>query len=135
LRRYGLIILPLIILTPTFSKADDKQIRCIATAIHYEARGSTLQDKIGVANVIMNRTKNPNFPKTPCAVVLQKNQFSWTNSKWSYNTNHYDIAKNVFTGKLVDNTRGSMYFHTPRVNPKWSRTKKKILIGGHYYMR
>lgn len=123
------------ILLPSNSKADEQQIKCIATAIHYEARGSTLQDKMGVANVIMNRVKDRRFPKTPCSVVMQRNQFSWTSGNWSYKSKYEELARKAFTGQLVDITNNSLYFHTTKVNPRWSRNKKKTRIGSHYYMR
>lgn len=123
------------ILLPTNVKADEQQIRCISTAIYYEARGSTLEDKLGVANVIMNRVQDGRFRSSPCSVVMQRGQFSWTSGSWSYKNSFEHIAREVFHGNIPDNTNGSLYFHNRTVRPAWSRNKPKLRIGSHYYVK
>lgn len=44
---------------------------CLATAIYFEARGETLEGQAAVAQVILNRVRNPAYPDTICDVVYQ----------------------------------------------------------------
>ena len=53
------------------------EVRCLETAIHYEAKGESAAGKVAVGNVVLNRVAAANFPKSVCAVVKQKKQFSW----------------------------------------------------------
>ena len=50
---------------------------CLSTIVHYEARGESLQGKIAVASVVMNRVESKKFPKDVCAVMRQRGQFSF----------------------------------------------------------
>ena len=64
------------------SSYNKYQIACIAYNIYFEARGSTLLDKIGVGYVILNRLGNPEFGINFCEIVFQHKphvtQFAWT---------------------------------------------------------
>ena len=53
------------------------EVRCLEAAIHYEAKGESFAGKLAVGNVVLNRVAAPDFPKSVCAVVKQKKQFSW----------------------------------------------------------
>ena len=69
------------------------EVDCLAKAIFFEARGESYAGKVMVANVIVNRTKfGKPFPNTICKVVYQRNQFSWTKSKWKRNTDFHSVA-------------------------------------------
>ena len=47
------------------------EVKCLATAIYFEARGEPERGQIAVAQVVLNRLKNPAYPNTICAVVYQ----------------------------------------------------------------
>ena len=61
-----------------------RELRCMATAIYFEARDEPVKGQIAVAQVIMNRIRSPFYPKTICGVVYQGErnrhgcQFSFT---------------------------------------------------------
>ena len=62
---------------------EERERRCLATAIYFEARGEPVQGQIAVGQVILNRVRSPNFPETICGVVYQGQmspgcQFSFT---------------------------------------------------------
>ena len=44
---------------------------CMARAIYFEARSESELGQLAVARVILNRTKDPDYPKTICGVVYQ----------------------------------------------------------------
>ena len=50
---------------------------CLSQAVYYEARGEGDTGMAAVAQVVLNRVRHPNFPKSVCAVVFQGCQFSF----------------------------------------------------------
>lgn len=58
-------------------EADDEQLRCLAGAIYFEARGEPLSGQLAVAEVILNRANSGRFAKSACGVVTQPGQFSF----------------------------------------------------------
>lgn len=59
------------------SKADDEELKCLATAVYFESKGEPLAGQLAVATTILNRTKSGRFPKSACGVVRQPGQFSF----------------------------------------------------------
>lgn len=57
-----------------------QDLNCLTANIYFEARGESLQGKQAVAAVTLNRVKSKKYPKTICAVVEQRRQFSWVNN-------------------------------------------------------
>lgn len=118
-----------------------QQINCMAKNIYYEAASEPLEGKLAVAQVTMNRTKNPQFPKTVCGVVYQKGQFSWVNEK-QYpirSKSAWDecmvVARRALTEHKLHDTiykTKSMYYHNNRVNPPWN-LKYVARIGNHLF--
>ena len=54
---------------------------CLAETLYYESRGEDLEAQLLVAEVVINRTEDPEFPSTVCGVVYQPGQFSWSDNK------------------------------------------------------
>ena len=54
-------------------KQRDKELKCLANNIYYEAGGENFEGKVAVAQVTINRTQDENFPNDVCGVVYQKN--------------------------------------------------------------
>lgn len=55
----------------------DDDLRCLAGAIYFEARGEPLAGQLAVAEVILNRTQSRRFGGDVCSVVTQPGQFSF----------------------------------------------------------
>lgn len=98
---------------------DTKQHKCLTEVIYYEARGDTKEGKLAVADVVLNRVKHPYFPNTICKVVYQKNQFSWTKSKYKVkDLVSWEKAKEIAKQKIIrehlkvrkDITKGATFF-------------------------
>jgi N-acetylmuramoyl-L-alanine amidase len=112
----------------------------LARAIFGEARGSSKELKIAVAQTIQNRVKDNRWPNTLEGVITQPYQFScfnendpnhnkvWNPEKVEPNSwkECLGIAKEVLEGKYKDSTSGANHYHTDKVNPKWSRNKTPI---------
>ncbi len=123
------------------------EFECLATALYFEARGEGIKGQAAVAEVILNRVENPTFPQTICGVVNQGNsrgcQFSFAcdgrpekigeRGAWTVATK---IARAMMDGAPRRLTDGATYFHTPAVNPSWSkRFERTTKIGQHIFYR
>jgi spore germination cell wall hydrolase CwlJ-like protein len=123
---------------------------CLATGIYFEARGETEQGQAAVAQVILNRVRNPTYPKTICGVVYQN--ASWRNrcqfsfacdgikdviwNKRAYATAER-IADQVTTGETwLPEVGSATHYHATYVHPRWARAMKQVdKIGLHIFYR
>jgi len=127
-----------------------KEIRCLADNIYYEAAHEPLKGKGAVALVTMNRVNHPDFPNDVCGVVYERNkklcQFSWVcGVNKAHNRKEYqiseEVAKKVYRNyeKMYDFTNGSLYYHADYLKEekkKFFKTRKfSKKIGRHlFYM-
>ena len=129
----------------------EKDLNCLALNIYREAGNEPFEGKVGVAQVTLNRTKNPDFPNTVCGVVYQKNkfigrvvcQFSWycdsrhrtrPVDQESYEES-YKVAKMVYVeGFKLEKLKDAMYYHADYVNPQWGK-EKITKIGRHIFYK
>ena len=112
----------------------------LAKIIHAEARGESLNGKIAVGAVIINRLGSPSFPKTVREVIWQNNngvyQFSPV-ADGSINLEPDEqailAAELAFTGQ--DPTNGALYFYNPYIaRDRWIRTLPVLnQIGRHVF--
>ena len=121
-----------------------EEMRCLAGAVYFEARGEPLAGQLAVAKVVMNRAASALFPQSYCGVVYQRSQFSFvrkgtmppirkTSEAWA---RAKAIAQIAHRG-LWDSAAGdSLYFHANYVRPAWSRKKRKLAaINTHIFYR
>ena len=110
----------------------DEQLKCLAGAVYFEARGEPLAGQLAVAEVVINRAASGRFPASYCGVVLQKSQFSfvkggrmpplpgdsgtWRRAK--------AIAQVAHRGLWDSAAEGSLYFHARSVSPGWSNRRQ-----------
>lgn len=130
-----------------FSK---KEQQCLASGIYFEARGEPVKGQAAVAQVILNRVRNPAYPNTICGVVYQNKR--WRNRcQFSFacdgirdrvrSRRHWAMAKDVgmavTAGKIwLDQVGSSTHYHAIYVRPKWARTMKRVgRIGLHVFYR
>lgn len=127
-----------------------KEQKCLAEGIYFEARGEELKGQAAVAQVILNRVRNPAYPKTICGVVYQnKNwrnrcQFSFACDRipdlilapWHWKTAK-EIAMATTAGKIwLPEVGSATHYHATYVNPPWGRTMKRVAkIGEHIFYR
>jgi hypothetical protein len=57
--------------SPSQPEFEERERRCLATAIYWEGRDRPIQTQIGVGQVILNRVRAPRFPQTICGVVYE----------------------------------------------------------------
>lgn len=111
------------------------EVRCLEAAIHHEAKGESFAGKLAVGNVVLNRVAAPNFPKSVCAVVKQKKQFSWYNGNLNtLNTAVSKETKSAAKKAIASKRDGVMFFHATYVAPKWSKKlSRQYTLGNHIF--
>jgi spore germination cell wall hydrolase CwlJ-like protein len=130
-----------------FSATEQK---CLATGIYFEARGESEQGQAAVGQVILNRVRNPTYPKTICGVVYQnanwrnRCQFSFACdgikdviwNRRAYQTAER-IADDVTRGKTwIPEVGSATHYHATYVKPRWARAMEKVdKIGLHIFYR
>lgn len=121
---------------------SNKQIECLVLNSYMEARGQGVKGMQAVTWVVLNRTKHPSYPSTPCSVIAQPKQFSWYGNK-PIQIKEKDaymqaerVVEGVLSGKLKDNTNSSTHFHSARIKPVWaSRLSYTTTIGSHCFYK
>ena len=130
-----------------FSKPEQK---CLANGIYFEARSESVRGQAAVAQVILNRVRNPAYPNSICGVVYQNDswfnrcQFSFAcdgrkkriDDPAAYKTAQ-DIAMAVTAGKIfIPEVGSSTHYYAQYVHPGWARTMQKMTkIGLHIFYR
>lgn len=122
-------------------EAPDDELRCLAGAIYFEAKGEPLSGQLAVANVIINRTKSGRFPRGICSVVKQRGQFSFLRGgempEIPHN-GHYRtamaVAQVALDGGWESPVGDALFFHASRVAPSWGK-RRVAAIGGHVFYR
>lgn len=122
---------------------SNKQIECLKINAYMEARNQGVKGMQAVTWVVLNRTKHPSYPSTPCAVIYAPFQFEWTRSGTKVQVKEKDaymqaerVVEGVLSGKLKDNTNSSTHFHSTRIKPVWAnRLSYTTTISGHCFYK
>ncbi len=120
----------------------DRQMRCLAGAIYFEARGESLEGQLAVGRVIVNRAKSGRFPTSYCGVVFQRSQFSFVRGNsmpkiregskaWRRAVAIANIAVN---GGWTTPAKGALFFHATSVSPGW-RLTRLAQVDNHVFYR
>lgn len=117
-----------------------QEYNCISENVYYEARNQPFIGQVAVADVTLNRVKEDKWPGTPCAVVKQRKQFSWTMAPVPRPTGEaWVTAHKAVAVSLVspDRTQGATFFHATYVQPYWVEEVNFVTqIGDHkFYAR
>lgn len=130
-----------------FSPAEQQ---CLASGVYFEARGESAKGQAAVAQVILNRVRNPAYPDTVCGVVYQNEdwrnrcQFSFAcdairdrvgdADRWKMAR---DVSMAVTAGKIwLPEVGSATHYHAIYVRPAWARTMEKVgRIGLHVFYR
>ena len=128
------------------------ETKCLATAIYFEARGEPERGQIAVAQVVLNRLKNPAYPNTICGVVYQnKNirhgcQFSFAcdgipdritdRTAWTASQALATKILNDDRTMFLSDVGAATHYHANYVRPRWARAMKKVdKIGRHIFYK
>lgn len=123
---------------PQEARTNDEQL--LARAINGEARGEPYIGQVAVGAVIINRTKDPRFPKTIAGVIYQPGAFTAVsdgqiNQPIDPKSQVLKAARDALNG--WDPTDGCVYYFNPATATNkwiWSRQIVKK-IGNHYFAK
>jgi len=129
--------------TQNIRLANNRELKCLADNIYYEAGNQSTRGKLAVAAVTINRVNSPKFPKSICSVVYQRTggtcQFSWTcMRKYVPNPEQYAEAKHVAEKVLFAGAnhgvlgKNVLFYHADYVNPGWN-LRRVTKIGDHIF--
>ena len=122
---------------------------CLARAVYFEARSESELGQLAVAKVILNRVKDPEYPKTICGVVYQGSgrrnscQFSFacdglpddvkSASRLGQRQAHRaEGHRRGCQGRRASSTATN--YHADYVKPKWAKSMKRLVkIGRHIF--
>lgn len=126
-----------------------RELECLTQAVYYEARGETPAGQAAVAQVVLNRVRNPAFPKSICSVVFQgagkrvgcqfsfacdgsmrrgREQAAWARAE--------RVASRAVAGKVIAGIGDATHFHTVNVAPNWGpRLIRTAEVGMHVFYR
>ncbi len=134
---------------PTNARSKN-EMKCLAEAIYFEARSEPERGQIAVAQVVLNRLKNPAYPDTICGVVYQNKhkrnrcQFSFAcdgipdriNEKAAWERSQ-TLARRIMNDErtlYLDKVGASTHYHAQYVKPRWARfMNRKEKIGLHIF--
>jgi len=133
------------------SALSTAEVRCMAEAIYFEARSEPVRGQLAVAQVVVNRLKNPTYPSTVCGVVYQ-NQHMRNACQFSFACDGYrevirdrsswatalDLAQAMLAGDAIylEEIGTATHYHATYVRPAWARQMQRMgQIGLHIFYR
>ena len=135
-----------------FAPVQEDQSECLAEALYYEARGEGTEGEKAVAEVVLQRMRDRNYPHTICGVVYEgvqphnrACQFSFAcdgalrrpkePTTWM-RVRHLAEAIESGAVRLAGQTGHAIYYHKVGIEPAWAETMiKTTQIGNHIFYR
>jgi spore germination cell wall hydrolase CwlJ-like protein len=131
------------------TKDGRQALKCLTQAAYYEAGANGPAAQAAVVQVVLNRLRHPDFPKSVCGVVYEGAerstgcQFTFTCDgalKRGIDATAWDEARKVAERALkgyVDRAVGTAtYYHADYVFPAWAPTLVKMAtVGPHIFYR
>lgn len=125
-----------------------RAVNCLTSAIYYEAANEPEEGQRAVAQVVLNRLRNPLWPHSVCAVVYQGSertdslcQFTFSCDGSMGRANHAQswgrarrIAEQALAGRVYAPVGLATFYHTLAVRPGWAASKRPVaVIGAHIF--
>jgi spore germination cell wall hydrolase CwlJ-like protein len=133
------------------SIAERRQaVNCLAAAVYYEAGTEPVDGQRAVAQVVLNRVRDPKFPASICGVVFQKArrhagcQFSFVCDgslqrrppRIEQLARARSIAEQALDGVVAPKVGTATHYHASYVHPSWERRLVRVnRIGAHIFYR
>ena len=125
-----------------------RELDCLTSALYYEARGEGQAGMEAVAQVIVNRARHPDFPKSLCGVIYQGAgrgrgcQFSFAcdgSMRRRTETALWEraraVAERAMDGQVSSAVGTSTFFHATRISPGWRGLTRVATVGRHVFYR
>lgn len=134
---------------PASGEDRRRAVRCLTQAVYYEAALEPTAGQEGVAQVVLNRVRDPNYAATVCGVVFEGAerttgcQFSFTCDgslgqapvRWAWDRARI-VAERALAGQVATQVGTATHYHADYVHPWWTPTLNKLTqIGAHIFYR
>jgi len=115
---------------------SQEDVELLTRVIYAEARGENFEGQVAVGAVVINRLKDPRFPKTMRDIIYQSGAFTAVDDH-QIHLNPDDEANKAAEAALsgLDPTNGAIYYYNPRIaTDPWIKTRPVIKrIGNHTF--
>ena len=148
------------IVPKAYGSPENPERVCLAQNIYFEAGNQPVAGKIAVAQVVLNRVQDGQFPDNVCDVVYQTKQWrtSWKGNKipalgqcqfsWFCDgksdeptdsttwIESYILAERVLSGDWDDITEGALWYHADYIMPYWAyHLNRTVYINDHIFYK
>ncbi|MCB2060503.1 MAG: cell wall hydrolase [Novosphingobium sp.] len=127
----------------------NRALKCLTTAVYYEAASEPDSGQRAVAQVVLNRVAHPAYPNTVCGVVYQGSerrtgcQFSFTcdgslarKPQRMFWLRAESVARAALAGYVHASAGLATHYHTIQVHPYWADSLSYLgTIGAHRFYR
>lgn len=148
LLQFKSFIISMFMSMPTFPDTNIDQVSCLAHATFYEASNQSMEGKLAVANVIVNRSESGKYPDDICKITKQKGQFSFWKNQKKINLNNDGVRDQVtdsvkaamvaLSDDRHDNTHGAVAFVNLKnaTDTAWlNGMRRTVKIGSHTFYK
>jgi spore germination cell wall hydrolase CwlJ-like protein len=110
-------------------------VACYATAVYHEVNTRSLEEKVGVINVIRNRLRSGRWGYSVCSVVYANNQFAVQDEahhpvdERAYLETKLLVIDTIIYNKHTNPVADALYFHDDSIKTMDGWGKKKVKIG------
>ena len=122
-------------------ESDTAAHHCLSLNVYWEARNQSVAGQIAVAQVTVNRARDPRYPTDICEVVYDHKQFSWYwdgKSDWPVELAAWELSKLVASAALAGTghaqLQGVTHYHAVYIQPYWRDSMTLVAtIGDHIF--
>lgn len=127
-----------------------RALNCLTSAIYYEAGSEPEDGQRAVAQVVLNRVRNPAWPKSVCGVIYQGSERTDDRCQFTFSCDGSmarmasaegwararRIAAQALSGLVYKPVGLATYYHTLAVRPDWAGAMRPVaVIGAHIFYR
>ncbi len=123
--------------------AARRSLECLSAAVYYEARSEPLDGQRAVAQVVLNRVRNPAYPSSVCGVVYQGSerrtgcQFTFAcDGSMAYRREPaawetaQQVAQAALAGYVYDPVGSATNYHADAIQPWWASSLTRVAAIG-----
>lgn len=127
-----------------------RALNCLTSAVYYEAGNEPEEGQRAVAQVVLNRVRNPLWPRSICAVVYQGSERTDLRCQFTFScdgsmarradmagwTQARRVAQQALAGQVYAPVGLATFYHTLAVRPGWAAAMRPVaVIGVHIFYR
>ncbi|BAI97640.1 hypothetical protein Sj15T_20680 [Sphingobium sp. TA15] len=127
-----------------------RALNCLTSAIYYEAGNEPEDGQRAVAQVVLNRVRNPAWPRSVCGVIYQGSERTDYRCQFTFSCDGAmarmasaegwararRIAAQALSGLVYRPVGLATYYHTLAVRPEWAGAMRPVaVIGAHIFYR